>query len=292
MAKSKKNELIKFSKYWIYIAAALIFLYGVSAQGLAENKISLAVENSSNYTLELGQESNITSVSISGSVSQNGTARVYMEDEEGKKLIFDSSRPLFDVNVMVLPEYKSVLPGKEAVIDVSIFNLRGFGRVDAVIEYAIKNNMGRVLGSTTENATIETKAKFVRNLAVSEDILPGIYVAFVSVNVGNSSLGSSSDSFEIAEPEIKKPAGRGDFVLNASLVAMLLILISIISIYWFSRKDRGESRLQFSGKAEKLRKKLKSLEKAYQIKALSKDAYEKSRSAIEQEIRELEKKSR
>ena len=106
--------------------------------------------------------------------------------------------------------------------------------------------------------------------------------------MGNSSLGSSSDSFEIKEPEAKKPVKDDQFVLNASLVAMLLILVSIISVYWFSKKSKSSFTLE--PRIDLLRKKLKSLEEAYRAKSLSKDAYEKTREAIEEEIRGIEKK--
>ena len=275
------------------LAMALLLIGSAAAQSGKTSQenlgINIEVNESGNYSLDLGQEANITSISVSGSVSQNGSARIYMESEEGKKLIFDSKRPLFDVNVMVLPEYKSVPPGSEIVIEVSAFNLRGFGRIDAWIEYSIRHKQGRTLGSKTENAAIETKAKFIRNLAVSDDIQPGTYLAFVSVNVGNSSLGSSSDSFEIKEME-KKLEKQEDFILNTSLVAMILILVSIITFYWFSKKGKEDSHAQIKQKTESIRKKLKSLEKAHNMGSISKETYEKSKKALEQEIMELENK--
>ena len=213
---------------------------------------------------------------------------MYIESEEGKKLIFDSKRPLFDINVVVLPEYKSVFPGQEALIDISIFNLRGFGKIDALVDYQIRNSQNKILGSTTENITIETKAKFIRNLAVPEGLIPGSYLAFVGISMGNSSLGSSSDSFEVKEPEAKKPVKDDQFILNASLVAMLLILVSITIIYWLSKKPKISSTPE--SRTDSLRKKLKSLEAAYKVKSISKGSYEKTREAINEEIGEIEKK--
>lgn len=273
-------------------ALALIFANPAAAQSGKEILLSKGLDidsnQSGNYSIDLGQESNLTSVSLSGSVSQNGTARVYVETEEGREVVFDSKKPLFDVNVMVLPEYKSIFPGEEVLIDVSIFNLRGFGKTDAVVDYQIKNSQGKTLGSTTENITIETKAKFIRNLAVPGEIIPGTYLAFAAIAVGNSSLGSSSDSFEVRQAEIKKPKGAEQFVLNASLVAMLLIMVSIIIIYWFSKISKPS--LISGSRLDSLRKKLKSLESAYKEKSISKDSYENTSEAIEAEIREIEKK--
>ena len=274
------------------MAAALLLMGYVSAQSgkTTQGNLDIDIETneSGNYSLDLGQEANITSISVSGSVSQNGSARIYMESEEGKKLIFDSKRPLFDVNVMVLPEYKRVFPGQEALIDISIFNLRGFGKIDAIVDYQIRNSQGKTLGSTTENITIETKAKFIRSIVVPDGLIPGNYLAFAGISLGNSSLGSSSDSFEVKEPEAKKPVKDDQFVFNASLVAMLLILVSIISIYWFSKKPKTYSSSE--SRTDSLRKKLKSLEAAYRAKSISRDSYEKTREAVEEEIREIEKK--
>ena len=274
------------------LAMALLLIGSAAAQSgkTAQESLDIDIEanESGNYSLDLGQEANITSVSVSGSVSQNGSARIYMESEEGKKLIFDSKRPLFDVNVMVLPEYKSDFPGQEALIDISIFNLRGFGKIDAIVDYQIRNSQGKTLGSTTENITIETKAKFIRSIVVPDGLIPGNYLAFAGISLGNSSLGSSSDSFEVKEPEAKKPVKDDQFVFNASLVAMLLILVSIISIYWFSKKPKTYSSSE--SRTDSLRKKLKSLEAAYRAKSISRDSYEKTREAVEEEIREIEKK--
>ena len=276
----------------ILLAAALLLMGSAAAQSgkTAQESLDIDIEanESGNYSLDLGQEANITSVSVSGSVSQNGSARIYMESEEGKKLIFDSKRPLFDINVVVLPEYKSVFPGQEALIDISIFNLRGFGKIDALVDYQIRNSQNKILGSTTENITIETKAKFIRNLAVPEGLIPGSYLAFVGISMGNSSLGSSSDSFEVKEPEAKKPVKDDQFILNASLVAMLLILVSITIIYWLSKKPKISSTPE--SRTDSLRKKLKSLEAAYKVKSISKGSYEKTREAINEEIGEIEKK--
>jgi len=276
----------------ILLAAALLLMGSAAAQSgktIQESMdINIEADESGNYSLDLGQEANITSVSVSGFVSQNGSARVYIESEEGKKLIFDSKRPLFDINVVVLPEYKSVFPGQEALIDISIFNLRGFGKIDALVDYQIRNSQNKILGSTTENITIETKAKFIRNLAVPEGLIPGSYLAFVGISMGNSSLGSSSDSFEVKEPEAKKPVKDDQFILNASLVAMLLILVSITIIYWLSKKPKISSTPE--SRTDSLRKKLKSLEAAYKVKSISKGSYEKTREAINEEIGEIEKK--
>lgn len=276
----------------ILLVAALLLTSSAGAQSgkTAQESIDINIEanESGNYSFDLGQEANVTSISVSGSVSQNGYAKIYVESEDGKKLVFDSKRPLFDVNVAVLPEYKSVFPGQEALIDVSVFNLRGFGKIDALVDYQIRNSQGKILGSRNENITIETKAKFIRNLAVPDGLIPGSYLAFVSINMGNSSLGSSSDSFEVKEPEAKKPVADDQFVLNASLVAMLLILVSIISIYWFSKKPKPSSTSE--SRTDSLRKKLKYLEAAYRAKSISKDSYEKTREAIEEEIHGIKKK--
>src|SRR3989338_1559185 len=276
----------------ILLAAALLLMGSAAAQSgktIQESMdINIEADESGNYSLDLGQESNITSVSVSGFVTQNRSARVYIESEEGKKLIFDSKRALFDINVVVLQEYKSVFPGQEALIDISIFNLRGFGKIDALVDYQIRNSQNKILGSTTENITIETKAKFIRNLAVPEGLIPGSYLAFVGISMGNSSLGSSSDSFEVKEPEAKKPVKDDQFILNASLVAMLLILVSITIIYWLSKKPKISSTPE--SRTDSLRKKLKSLEAAYKVKSISKGSYEKTREAINEEIGEIEKK--
>ena len=119
-------------------------------------------------------------------------------------------------------------------------------------------------------------------------MIPGSYLAFVGISMGNSSLGSSSDSFEVKEPEAKKPVKDDQFILNASLVAMLLILVSITIIYWLSKKPKISSTPE--SRTDSLRKKLKSLEAAYKVKSISKGSYEKTREAINEEIGEIEKK--
>ena len=209
----------------------------------------------------------------------------------------ESAQPLFDVDVEVLPQYKSIFPGEEVFIEVSLFNVRGFGRVDAKLEYSIKDFKGNLIATEEETVAIETQAKFTRELMMPSDAEPGTYVASAKVTFENS-IGTSSDIFEVKAKTIRLyPIPIKDYAFYLLLgVVFVVFVASVVLMYEFrikkkmpkTKEEEGKS-IKADEKAQKLGKELAALEQGYKAKFISEETYQKGKERIEKELKKFGK---
>ena len=228
-------------------------------------------------------------------------AKIRLESPSKEKEIdtiieVDSAEPLFDVDVEVLPDSKSVLPGGELLMEINLFNVRGFGRVDVNVEYAIKDFKGNIVASEHETIAVETQAKFSRSLLAPSDLRPGSYVALVKVTYGDS-VGTSSDIFEVKAKAIRLlPMQIKDYrVVLAGIGAVALITVLIFSAYKFGYIKKGLPKgkveqikvIKEEEKSQKLRNELDALEKAYKSGFISEESYQKDKKRVEDKLNSL-----
>lgn len=219
-----------------------------------------------------------------------------VEKEIAAVVEVDSAEPLFDVDVEVLPDSKRVFPGQEILLEVNLFNVRGFGRVDVNVEYSIKDLEGKLVATEHETIAVETQAKFTRSLLVPSDLRPGNYVALVKVIYGDS-IGTSSDLFEVKAKEIRLyPIQINDY----RIILLIGIIVVIAGIFIFSAYRYGylkkklpkteveqTKQLKEEEKVQKLRKELDALEKAYKSGFISEESYQKDKKRIEDKLNRL-----
>src|SRR3989344_2355124 len=208
----------------------------------------------------------------------------------------DSAKPLFDVYVEVLPQYKSISPGEDIFIEVSLFNVRGFGRVDVNLEYSLKDFEGNIIAKEDETVAVETQAKFTRELLVPSDIVPGTYVASVKVTFEDS-IGTSSDVFEAKAKTLRLiPIALKDytFYLLLGIAAILGGSIYLMrNIILPKRKPAPKTKEEVTKsfkteeKMQKLEKELAAMEKAYNSKLISEASFMKDKERIEKELKKL-----
>ena len=207
----------------------------------------------------------------------------------------DSAHPLFDVDVNVLPDTKKILAGEEIVMEINLFNVRGFGRVDVTVEYSIKDLQGNLLSTEHETLAVETEAKFTRKVLVPSNLRPGTYVAFVKVIYADST-GISSDVFEVQAKSIRLyPMQIGDYRVILLIVTVVIIgSVLIFSAHRFGyinkkmlkvkKKEDITKEIHTEEKAQKLGKELEAMEKAYNSGFISEESYLKNKKRIEDEI--------
>ena len=205
----------------------------------------------------------------------------------------DSAQALFDVAVNVIPESKRVLPGEEVRLDVTLVNIRGFGRVDVNVEYFIKDLLGNVVSTEHETLAVETQAKFTRAILAPSDLLPGTYVAFVKATYGDS-VGVGSDLFDINAKTLSLfPIIQPKNYIYLFLVAAIAVAIFASVGYAIARSRKNLPKTELmqvrqiisDKKDEKLTKELGALEKAFRANYISEESYQKSRKRIEQKLR-------
>ena len=232
IVKKTSIGIIVISIIGIIILSIFIFEKPAVTGKVIEGKETVFSENlniekneSGTYEWSVKNPGIIKSLKATGSVSSNGSAKVYIEKDGKKFLLFDSTKQLFDVDIHVLPEYKKIFQGDEILLEVNLFNVRGFGRVDVVVEYYIKDFNGNVLATEHETLAVETQAKFTRRLLVPSDLKPGAYAAFVKVIYGEST-GVSSDLFEIEAKAVKLyPIQLKDYRVILLLSGGIIILV-------------------------------------------------------------------
>lgn len=260
-----------------------------------ENKdtLNLVVNESKNISWTLKNPGSIKSLAASGEISRNGSAKVYIKKGDEKRLIFDSTRQLFDVNIMVLPDYKKIIPGDDLLIEITLFNLKGFGSFSVDVKYSIKTQDDKVVAAEQENVIVETQAKFVRKLIIPSDFRPGTYKAYVEVNTPDGLAGTSTDSFEVLG---ESPKRDGALQYYALAVVALLVLVGIIFLVsgilrrFKAKRDALEIKGREPGeKIAKVEKEISALEQAFKAKLLSQKSYDKEKARMEDELRKLRK---
>lgn len=248
--------------------------------------LNLQVNESGTYEWQIKNPGSIKSLKASGAVTANGTARVYIEKNGTRQLIFDSKKQLFDINIHVLPEYKSIFQGEEILIQIELTNLRGFGSGNVNVKYSIKDTKGNLVASEEETIFVETRATFVRKLLIPAEIKPGTYVAFVEVST-DVIAGTGSDTFEVKSKYKYSPELKYYIIGVAVLVG--IVIISILVIYGFNilRKKKQIAELKEKmplEKAQKLEKELRALESAYKTGFISQESYQKEKKRIEDRL--------
>jgi len=200
----------------------------------------------------------------------------------------ESSKPLFDVDLEVLPEYKNTMPGNKILMEVSIFNLRGFGRVDVNAEYSVRDLSGNIYTSGHETLAVETEVKFTRELLLPSDLKPGVYIASARVNF-EEFAGTSSDLFNVGAKTIS--FGQVGFKSNTlNLLLVFIIALFVVFVALIYEYGIGESKYFKSGGSSReiqrnLSKKLRVIEEGYYSGAISKKTYERLKGDLNAKLK-------
>src|SRR3989344_2615283 len=289
--KREKNRIsIAVVLVAVLIASGVLIFKKPSITGYAvlteektyEDSLNLVVNESKKVVWSLRNPGDLKTIKATGAISKNGTAKVYVEKDNEKVLIFDSTHILFDVNVQVLPDYKKIFQGEELLIQIVLFNLKGFGSSDVNVKYSIKNPNGNLVAAEEETVNVETQAKFVRKLLIPPDLKPGAYVAFVEVTTPDGLVGSSSDLFEVAAKyEEKYPPELKLYIAGLAALFILFVVIILIT-YWYRALKKKKEMKEFEQKvpeekAKKLEKELAALEGAFKSGLISEESYSKDK---------------
>ncbi len=248
--------------------------------------------------------------------SYTGKIRVNAEGIEkvvGIIIEVESEKPIFDVAVTIPGVYRQVLPGREVVAQINIFNLKTVGRVDVSVDYGIKDFSGNLLASGDFTAAVETSASFVKGLSIPQNTTAGQYVMFATVRYRNI-VTSGSDSFEVIERP-KAEFGLNTFVIVAAfasfvfIVFMLLIFIAVLDMLHHPAAGKGkkiekkkeeeevyeEEEITAKEKseekegAEEIQKKLAALEEAFESGLISARAYIEDKAKLERILKKRQK---
>jgi hypothetical protein len=302
----KRRVKINLRLVFLIAAIAIIFLsinalkrpsitgYAViTKESTHSDDLNLQINESANITWTIRNPGDLQSIKAAGALSRNGSAKVYIQKGDEKLLIFDSNQVLFDVGIEVLPDYKSIFQGDELLVQITLFNLRGFGKVEVNVKYSIKDSIGNMVATEEEPISVETQTKFVRKLLIPNDLKPGNYVAFVEVTTPKALVGTGSDSFEVAS-KFGPQRSRIGYVLGIAVAVALIAILIALGWLWYIR-FKGRSRLKKlkraipKDKILRLQQELRALENGYQSKFISKESYTKGKARIKKEMDAIKK---
>ena len=291
----------KMSGSAIILIIALIFLGALifkpritgkviqSKDTIFSENLNLKLNESGTYEWQVKNPGSIKSLKASGSVTSNGSARVYVEKDGEKRLIFDSAKQLFDVNIHVLPEYKKILQGDKILVEIVLFNLRGFGAGNVNVKYSIKDSKGNLIAIEEEAVYIETQAKFIRELVIPAEIKAETYVAFVEAATNGTVVGTGSDTFEVnAKYEVPYYRQLKFYIISVAVLVALGIAF-ILGIYGLGILKKKQKIAELKEKKpeeriQKLEKELIALKEAHKSGFISKESYEKEKKRIEETL--------
>jgi len=141
----------------------------------------------------------------------------------------ESKDSLFDVNVFIPSQFKSLFPGEELLAKIEIINLGEIENVNADIIYSVKNDEGFEILSGLESLKISRRADLVKTFVLPEEILPGVYALYVEV-IYNNKIASSTEFFHV-----KRTIPWLIVIILISLIIFLFLLI----IFCKRRKKKG-----------------------------------------------------
>ena len=133
-----------------------------------------------------------------------------------------SKRSLLDARVAIPAESRNILPGKKLSFEVILVSFGEPGKINATIEYLIKDLNGALVLNFTELIEFDSQYSFQKQIQLPEEMEPGDYVLFLKVNY-LSDVTTSSELFSVN----KKVVAYSRFLYASGIFAILFVLIII-----------------------------------------------------------------
>lgn len=149
-------------------------------------------------------------------------------------------KPLLDVEVSILPEYKTISFGESLLAGITIHNLGEAKKIDVGLEYSIEDLEGNTIITGYDTLAVETRMDIIKRMQLPKRLKSGTYL-FVAKTYYNSYVATSSEMFTYTL--ISKKAII--IVLIASFIVLLFVLIALsIYIMQLRKMVRIDARLQ------------------------------------------------
>ncbi|MBA3064251.1 hypothetical protein FP803_02325, partial [Candidatus Woesearchaeota archaeon] len=117
----------------------------------------------------------------------------------------ESEKPLFDIEVEILEEFKEVVAGKKVFAKIILYNPKGTGLVDVEVDYAVMDIDGKVIIKEHETVAVEIRTSFIKDFTIPSFVKTGSYILYAKVTY-EGVIGTSSSLFNVVEkPYVEKP---------------------------------------------------------------------------------------
>lgn len=145
---------------------------------------------------------------------------------------------LFDLVLQVLPNFKTISPGKKISVLVDMTNIGLSGTaVDVNLNLFIKDLEGNIYDATTETLAVKNNLSVTRQLQISHEVSEGTYIISGELQYPNATA-STYDTFEV-----KKDAFNNFKWIYLIIIVALLVYLFLLYKKTHPKEDEG---LQFS----------------------------------------------
>lgn len=197
--------------------------YSKSETVAVETQASFVANLQTPTTLQPGLHFVKATLSSSFGQSEAETTFEVLEEETESRVVIKFS--LFDIEVKIPEDYKTVFPGDELLTSIKLINVGSGGRIDIFLDYWITNEQGVILLEEKETVAVETQNNFVRTFAIPKDAAPGRYTFHAKVSYPGLELNPEyATNFTIAKKEVNKRM----LIIGASLVGLILLILLVV----------------------------------------------------------------
>ena len=264
---------------------------------------NVEIEKSSIKTIELS----VPSIDI----IQTGSIAVYGGKKE--KIIpviitSNSGDSNLGLSLDIAAKFRKLEPGEEIAGDLTIINLNKTKVENLDVTYLIKDLQNNEIIKSTEQVSVEKELKKTKKLSLPSFIGQGDYIFGVIIKKRDK-IESTAEFFSISkEGNGEKTVQYIPSNLQVIISVVIIILVSILLYLNYGRLSNFEKKKsahaeriykefledkQSIEKAQetkkKLEKQIESLEKAYKMKVISEESYNKGKKRIEDLIKKINK---
>ncbi|MBU1622127.1 MAG: hypothetical protein KJ597_00990 [Nanoarchaeota archaeon] len=163
------------------------------------------------------------------------TFTVTKEESEPQVVIRFS---LFDIQVIIPEDYKTVYPGEELLTSIKLINVGSGGRIDIFLSYWITDQEDKIILEEKETVAVETQNNFVRTFELPEDTPAGQYTFHAKLSYPGLELEPEyATMFTVAKKKLSS------LVYGIIFGSLILVLGTILSFKFNVIRSRLESKL-------------------------------------------------
>ncbi len=144
----------------------------------------------------------------------------------------ETKETLFDVNLDVPAESRTVMQGTNILINVKIFNLRSVKAQSVNLDYFVKDLDGNTIIREKETVIVpKTQLAFKKTINIPQNLEEGTYIFAASVSFG-SNVGTSSYMFNIVK-SLEKRLSPSEFLRSCYLSSTCYATAIVLIVFMF-----------------------------------------------------------
>jgi len=162
-----------------------------------------------------------------------------------------SRNVLFDIKLEVLKSESSLGKISSAV---SLINVGAPGRVEVLVDYKVKNNVGEIVYEETEKVPVETQIEFIKEIDIS-DLPDGGYSLVANLRYeGQVEPANAGGGFFIGEGSLMSRFSQSIILIIVVVLVAVFVLLGIRfrkNFFHFFTKEKVDSNNQINNKINK-----------------------------------------